>query len=130
MALPPGPWRFFSARSFHRKLSLKKISREYFALCGKLRRLIERIESETEIDVARIPLHLEDFIGDPEGQLSSVCAALGIEADEKYLRDCGRIVNKKPHRRRFEVEWDEELPAGIQRNLERFPFLRRYSFDD
>jgi len=124
------PYDTIATRSVRRNLSLEWISREYFALADKLQKLIERIEGETEFDVDRIPLHLEDFISDPEKHLASVCSRLGVEAEADYLRDCAAIVKRKPHKRRHEVEWDPALIDEIKGLIAGHPFLKRYSFDD
>ena len=124
------PYDSIAARSYHRKLSLEVITREYFGHCERLLKLIRRIENESEIDVARIPVHLEDFIEDPGRQLSGICGELGLEAPEDYLRDCSRIVLKKPHKRRHEAEWDQRLIDEVARRIEGIPFFERYSFDE
>lgn len=124
------PYDTIATRSVRRKLSLRKISREYFALCGKLQRLIDRIDTITSYDVKRIPLNLEDFVEDPSTHLASLCSRLGVEPDSDYLRDCVGIVKRDLHKSRYEVNWDPSLVKKIQTNLERFPFLVRYSFDD
>jgi hypothetical protein len=122
------PFDTIATRSVRRKLSLEKISREYFALCDKLVRLIQRLDSISEYDVARIPVYLEDFIEDPVQHLAIVCKNLGVEAGYDYLRDCAKIVKRSPHKSRYEVKWDPALIEAIQEKLRRFPFLARYSF--
>jgi len=124
------PYDSIAARSHHRKLSLQVIAKEYFGHCGRLLKLIHRIENESEIDVARIPVHLEDFIEDPGRQLSGICGELGLEAPEDYLRACSRIVRKKPHRRRFEAAWDPALIEEIAVKIKEISFFKRYSFED
>lgn len=124
------PYDSIAARSYHRKLPLHVITREYFGHCERLLELIRRIENESDIDVIRIPLHLEDFIDDPETQLSRICSELGLEAPKDYLRDCSRIVDRKPHKRRHEAEWDQGLVDEIAGRIDGISFLRRYSFRD
>jgi len=124
------PYDTIATRSMRRRLSLERISSEYFSLCDRLQRLIRRIEEVSEYDVGRIPVYLEDFVQHPDSGLAAVCDGLGVGAETDYLRGCARIVRKEPHKSRYDVAWDPNLVAEVQRNLETIPFLRRYSFDD
>ncbi len=124
------PYDTIATRSVRRNLPLRKITREYFALCGKLQKLISRIEMEEAYDVQRIPLHLEDFIENPARYLADICNSLGVDAGSDYTGACARIVNRKPHKRRFEVEWNKGLIEEIKLKIEDISFLKRYSFDD
>jgi len=124
------PFDTIATRSMRRRLSLEKTSREYFALCDRLESLISRIEGISEYDVERIPVRLEEFIEHPNVQLSHICGTLGVDADKDYLLDCAQIVRQEPHKSRYDAAWSRNLVADVQRNLERIPFLRNYSFDD
>lgn len=124
------PFDTIATRSMRRRLSLERMSREYFALCDRLQRLIRRIDGISEHDVERVPVRLEEFIEYPEEQLAGICRGVGVDVDKDYLQGCARIVRREPHRSRHDVAWNRTLVAEVQRNLERFPFLRPYSFDN
>jgi hypothetical protein len=124
------PFDTIATRSMRRRLSLERISREYFALCDRLQNLIRRIETISEYDVERIPVHLEDFIRQPDSELTAVCDGLGVGAEGGYLRACARIVRREAHRSRHDAAWNPNLVEYVQRRLEKVPFLRRYSFDE
>ncbi len=130
MHITRNPYDTIATRAMRRRLSLERISREYFALCDKLQMLISRVDAVSEYDVERIPVHLEDFIEDPRSQLAAICESLGVGAESDYLEDCARIVRNEPHKSRHDVAWNRNLVAHIQRNLEKIPILRRYSFED
>jgi len=93
-------------------------------------RLIRKIDAISEYDVERIPVYLEDFIEHPDSQLAAICNSLGVGADSDYLQDCAGIVYQQTHKSRYDVAWNRDLVAEVQRNLEKIPFLQRYSFDD
>jgi len=124
------PFDTIARRSLRRRVSLEKISREYFALSHQMRGLFTRIESNGTLQVGRIPLHLEDLIRSPEEELSKICESLGVQPLPSYLEACSGIVHAKPRLAREEVSWPVPLIREIQLETESLPWLKRYSFDD
>jgi hypothetical protein len=124
------PYDTIATRSRRRGLSLERITREYFALCERLQRLIGQIEATEQFNVARIPVHLEAFIAQPAEQLTAICEALGVAAGDDYVRACRDILYGRPHQSRRKVAWRPELIEQIAQRIAGIPFLRRYRFDD
>jgi len=122
------PFDTIARRSLRRRVSLEKISREYFELTDRLQFLIARLESDAGQNVRRIPVHLEDLIGDPAVQLASICAQLGVRSPNDYLRSCADIVYPKPAEPRKRVEWPAALVSEIEHKLADYPHLCRYTF--
>jgi hypothetical protein len=73
-------------------------------------------------------LHHEELIADPQGELRRVCAFLGVEAFEDYLRDCTGILKKSPHQSRKSVEWRDYQVAAVIQGMKDCPWLSGYSF--
>jgi len=123
------PYDTIARRSMRRGLSLEQISREYFALTAQLQEMIHRIESNTGLDIQRIPVYLEDMISDPGQQLALMCDALGVVPDAGYLGACAGIVYPAPSEVRTQVNWPPQLLTAIQQNAREFPHLQRYSLE-
>jgi hypothetical protein len=121
------PYDTIATRSRRRRVSPEKISREYFALTGQLHELNGRIASHAGLDIKRIPVHLEDLILDPKGQLAELCNSLGVSPSEDYLEACAGIVYRKPSEPRRTIEWPAQLVSDIQHRMQEFPHLQRYS---
>jgi len=122
------PYDTIARRSQRRRVSLEKISREYFNLTRKLHELNDRIASATGMDIERIPVHLEDIITDPKKQITEICTSLGVVPAQAYLEACKGIVYRKPSEPRKNVEWPPQLLLNIQQRIQEFPHLWRYSF--
>jgi len=68
----------------------------------------------------------EDFIKSPQEQLRALCAFLGLEATDDYLRDCAGIVFKSPNLSRSKVKWTRNQVDAITRIMAGLPHLQRY----
>ena len=71
----------------------------------------------------------EELIEAPEDFLKKMCAFLGVDASEEYLRDAGGIIFKSPSKTRSKLEWREQEIAAVHENIKHFDFLDGYSFD-
>jgi hypothetical protein len=59
-----------------------------------------------------------------------MCSFLGTEAPKEYLRDCAGIVNKSPHKTRYNANWNNELIDMVKERIAQFSFLKGYSYED
>ena len=123
------PCDTIARRSLRRRVSLQKISAEYFVLTRKLQNLFERLESQPWLDAERVPIYLEDLVSAPMQQLGELCDALGLRRSEDYLAACASILFDKPSEARNAVQWPAALLADIQRRIQDVPYLRRYSLE-
>jgi hypothetical protein len=96
----------------------------YFAACEALAR-IRRAEG-----AALLPVRYEDFVGEPVGGLSSLCAFLGVDPDRDYVDACASIVRPQPDRGRELVPWTRSWIDDVERRLARFDFLEGYAYGD
>jgi hypothetical protein len=88
----------------------------------------ERLRRELGADVLDFP-H-EEFLRAPWIRLAELCKFLGVTGDEPYLNACSEIVYRIPHKSRHEVAWPRGTREFIDREKEKYDFLRGYSFDD
>lgn len=71
----------------------------------------------------------EAYIADPRAELRKLCEALSIEAPADYLEACASIVFAKPKKSRLGIPWPDALKAEVQERINRYPFLRGYTWD-
>jgi hypothetical protein len=124
------PYDTIARRSMRRRVSLAKMTREYFTLTAQLQELMSWIDSDSGLEIQRIPVHLEDIISNPKKQLAEICKRLGVSPAEDYLEACAGIVHQKPNEIRRSVKWPPTLISTIQQRLQGIPHLQRYSFED
>jgi hypothetical protein len=72
----------------------------------------------------------EDFIDNPESELSKICSFLSLPVYDGYLDDCASIVYDSPHQIRHKILWDQELKESTQKRMSKSDFLRRYTWDN
>jgi hypothetical protein len=98
---------------------------DYIARCEVNADLKKRLEKGKMLDVRH-----ESFIGAPKSSLRELCDFLGLGYDEAYLEDCANIVFESPHRSRYDIEWDAASLAALREGIQRFDFLKGYSYDE
>lgn len=80
-------------------------------------------------DANMMDLFHEDLIADPQKSLKEACDFLGVDSTQDYLEACAKIVKKRPHKARWSVEWPDDLIGLVNSQLNKFPWLKRYSYD-
>lgn len=98
---------------------------KYFRLCRIISAIKEKIDDDHWINVRH-----EDIIERPRESLIRLCTFLGLNYTEDYLRDCASIIYKSPHKSRLKAPWNHDLIRLVQQEIEKYPLLRGYSFDD
>ena len=104
---------------------LETASKDYFNLCKVNRAIGERLGPGNVHD-----LRHEDLLTDPRGELGRLCRFLGVDADDAYLDACSSILYHAPKKSRHAVDWPRRALDAVAAEMEKYPFLRRYSFDD
>lgn len=97
---------------------------QYFFMCHTNQRLRRELGSHV------LDFHHEDFLRAPASWLRRLCEFVGVVGDEHYLNACSEIVYRIPHKSRYEVAWPRGTREVIEREKEKYEFLRSYSFDD
>lgn len=98
---------------------------DYLERCEMNAKLKERLGDEAVLDV-----HHESFVENPKSSLGGLCDFVGLGYDEGYLEDCASIVFASPRKSRHAVEWDDATSAAVRTGIERFDFLRDYSYEE
>ena len=96
----------------------------YFRVCESVMKVKAMVDSVDVLDVRH-----EDFIKDPQAQLSQICLWLGVEPSSNYLDDCAKVVFESPRKSRHKVQWNEDLKQEIKSKMHSFPFFAGYTFD-
>lgn len=73
-------------------------------------------------------IYHEDLVRDPAGEVEKIIRFLELDIPENYIGQCTSIVYKKPHRSREKIRWPEELIVKVENEIQKYPFLRRYSY--
>lgn len=110
-----------SARS---QISLEEAMSRYFRRCEAVSRIKARTHGEL-LDTSH-----ESLIADPRACLSRVCDFVGVDASESYLTHCAEVVYPSPSPSRWKADWSEEHIGRVSEWIERYPFLKGYSYRD
>ena len=95
----------------------------YTSMCATIARASQETPSESILHITH-----EGLLTDPPAVIGKLCTFLGREADQGYVRDCVSILYSSPNRSRSTVDWSEEQRTRVEQAIERFEFLRGYSF--
>ncbi len=104
--------------------NLEQAIDRYFRYCSRIERIRE-VAGENIWHVRQ-----EDLIADPHGSLRDTCVFLGVEARDEYLRNCAQIIFPSPRRTRSQAPWRDELIDRVRQEVEKYPTLRGYSFQE
>ena len=77
-----------------------------------------------------LTLHHEDLIEDPIQFLTKLCNYLVIACSDYYLEKASEVVFSNPTKSRHSVEWSNETRDSIELAIQKYEFLRRYSYED
>ena len=66
----------------------------------------------------------------PRETLLGICGFLGVKCYEEYLDSVSKILYGKPSITRTAVVWTESQKRWVAREMEQYPFLRTFSFDE
>ncbi|MBW3641787.1 MAG: sulfotransferase [Actinobacteria bacterium] len=119
------PFDNISTMSVRFHVDLQEAAERYFDLA----RATAAIRVETG-EGEWLDLRHEDLVTDPESWLPVLCSLIGVDADERYVRDCASIVYRHPHQSRYEQPWTPELIEQVGRRMAELPFFDGYRFDE
>jgi hypothetical protein len=118
------PYDNISTMARHNGRPLADNIKAYFRIASTDSGVIERTNPSDILTVRH-----EDFIANSAEYLKRYLKFLGLTADENYFTDSDTIVAKSPSKSRLKAPWDDRLKADVQSRLEKFPFLRGYTFE-
>lgn len=76
-----------------------------------------------------LTLRHEDFVADPRGVISRLCAFLGVQSTDDYLEACSKVVFESPRKTRHGVTWSAEIRREVEALIEQYDFLKGYTFE-
>jgi hypothetical protein len=94
----------------------------------KSAKVIQRLKCENKYPM--FDLYHEDFVIFPKEKLAALIEFLGETPDRNYLESCTEIVFQEPHLSRLRIAWDQDLIRYVEKELKRFSFLARYTYDN
>jgi hypothetical protein len=112
------------ARRGRRRRDLDSAIADYFEMAEGVAALQRRVAPEDFLE-----LRSESLVADPRRELMRICAFLGLEAPEDWLRDCASIVFASPRRTRDDAPWTPEQIERVAKQLSAYPFLAGYTFE-
>ena len=80
-------------------------------------------------DLDIIEIHSKDLISDPIGTLLKICNGVGVTCSDEYLEICSKKIFRSESRTRHKIKWTDKQLQKIQENIEKYSYLKRYSFD-
>jgi hypothetical protein len=113
--------------TFHKKrkrTSLEMAAQMFFGRCETNWRVMQERGSAVKT------LRLEDLIAAPHYHLAQLCEFLDLDAHADYIDACASILFPKPRQTKGEIPWPAALVESVSRQIESFPFLHGYCFDD
>ena len=75
-------------------------------------------------------LYHEDFIQAPHKNLINLLEYLDVNYTKEYIEQCASIVYKTPNKSRWKIFWPEEYIELVEMEIEKYDFLKRYSFKE
>lgn len=118
-------------RSLEKKGKTKEF--ESIDLLPFIKSYFERVKTISSLKkdkkVRMFDLHHEDFIDHPGRILKGLLLYLNVKDHDEYIEKCSEIVYESPHKSRLLVEWPEELIRFVQINIDKYDFLRRYTYN-
>ncbi len=102
---------------------LKRAIGYYFDRCNT----VQTVKKEFADSDLMLVFH-EDLIAEPKINVKKLCDFLGVESTQGYLDDCAKIVMTRPHKARRTIEWTTDLINLVESRMDKFPWLKKYSY--
>jgi hypothetical protein len=119
------PYDVIATNSLRSNQPLTQSIEAFFGLCDSVERVKHQVDPADIYEIWH-----EDFIANPKGMLKSLCNFFSLKSNSAYLESCARIVFSAPRKSRLEVPWSNELIETVGQKLQRFAFLRNYSYKE
>ena len=97
---------------------------QYFANCATMHEMQDLIPPEN-----LLVMRHEDLLRNPDTHLRQLCALLELPAAEEYMQACSSILYTSPAASRTKIAWSPEMIHKVEAQIERYPFLKGYSYE-
>lgn len=71
-----------------------------------------------------------ELVQKPIETMSMICRFIGIECSADYLQACAKVVDPNPSITRNYLVWSKEHMNRIYSQIEQYPFLAHYTYED
>ena len=75
-------------------------------------------------------IHSSQLIKEPKKTLVGVCEFLHVNCDDQYFEDCSSIIYKEGTKTRHDVVWTDEQKQLVKEELQKYPSLKGYNFEN
>lgn len=106
-------------------LNFRETIEYYFSLCENIKDIKNMVSHDSILDIRQ-----EMLIENPQKTLSELGVFLNIETSKAYLQDCASIVFKSPRKTRETIEWNPDDIKLVAEQIDRYEFLKGYSFEE
>ncbi|MGM0613277.1 MAG: sulfotransferase family protein [Bacteroidota bacterium] len=89
---------------------------------------IDKIKKQQKYDY--IELTHEDFIQNPENNMTKICGFLNITADKDFIRVCKEATHSSGSKSRNKISWTNSQIQQINQQISRYDFLKDYTFEE
>ena len=117
--------RIYLRKNAKREISLDQCIDFYFSRAKTNHEIIQRVDKSNLMS-----MKLESLVEDPRKTISEICDFLGMSAPDDYLNDCASIVFPSPKKSRLEVDWEVASISLVQDNIQLYPFLSGYIYEE
>lgn len=104
---------------------LRQEKAHYMNLAGAVERTRQELDPEEFHHVRN-----ETLLADPDTHLSEMLSFLGLEVYPDHLEACKSILFDAPSRSRERFDWPDDLVEEVEKEIEGFPCLAGYSFQN
>lgn len=87
-------------------------------------RIRERCSGEDWCDV-----YYEDLIARPDEEIGRILTFLGLPVHSEHLAHSVEYLYRKPHLRRYEVEWPQGTRERVEELIPQYEYLSRYRWE-
>lgn len=119
---------FFTLLYFSTKVdkpgSLNGFIKSFFEL-AETNEKIRRLYGDAVLNVLS-----HEVISKPKETMERICDFLGVSCRKDYLGQAEKILFKKPSVTRHTVVWSDEQKDRVQNEMQKYSFLRSFSFED
>ena len=101
------------------------LSRQIKAYFSQVESVVSMIHT---VGLDDVTIHHSDFISNPKGTMRHLCNSLYVTCTEHYLNVVAKHTYSSESRSRDLVVWTPELISKVERNMAKFPLLKRYKY--
>jgi len=126
------PFDMITTQAYGGNTKKKEITAEVFRFAG--REFFERFDAMQQLLARRqfdvYTLRYEDLLEDPAKELDKLIRWLGVDSDPTWCEACCKHLYRNPHKSRTNYPWSAAEIADLTARIERYDFLRGYTFEN